>query len=281
MGIKTRLTLFVCGALFWSALDVVQPWAGDVPPVDPLDAPPAVLPDEPGVDRGSGATTERPLGHWLDILMRAHGIEILLHPGVSTAAPATVSTDDLSLETGLRLLLHDYDFFLQYGAGEKEATNRVRRVWVFPRYEGDRQQIVPKYMPEAATPPAPRDHGAELREAMERSSEEAHGVLAGALGDEDENVRRDGLQAALQEGLPMSPSLLESVLLHDESEFMRAAAFDALILRSEPEGLDLNAVIDLAVQDPSPLVKSRALALREALGAPVSPPRLDGAPTGE
>ena len=280
MGIKAKLSLFACSALLLLTPGVVQPMAGEQPTTEPLEAP-QVLSEENGPTPVSAATLGRTLGEQLAALERAHGIRILLHPAVSMAEQVANDIDDLPPDRALRLLLRGYDYFLQYGAEEKDGTHRLQRIWVFPRNEGDRLRIVPDHVPEVAPEPVPREHAAELRDAMARSTEEAQSVIARGLYYEDENVRHNTLETALQEGLPVSRSLLESVFLHDESEVMRAAAFEALILQSESESIDVSPIILLAQQDPSPLVQSRALALREALDAPVASPEPEQEPIDE
>ena len=272
MRIKTSLTLLFCTILLWVTPEVAQPMAGEKVTTDPLQAV-QVSSEENGLTQVIGATTGRTLDEGLVALEQAHGIHIFLHPAVNKAERVADDVGDPSPEAALRFLLRGYDFFLQYGAEGEDGANRLRRVWVFPRNEGDRQQIVSEHVLEAALQPVRRGYAEELRDAMARSTEEAQSVVAHALNDEDENTRHDVLQTALQEGLPVSPSLLESALLHDQSDVMRAAAFDALILRSESDTIDVSAIIDLASQDPSPLVQSRALALREVLGTPVEPPQ--------
>jgi len=280
MRIKTSLTLALCNALLWATLGGTQPLTDEKPTVNQQQVAP-VSSKEQSATQGSGATTGRTLGERLTALEQAHSIRILLHPAVNTAEQVADERGDLPPEIALGLLLHSYDFFLQYNAGQEEGTKRLKRVWVFPRNEGDRQQIVPEQVVEATRQPVSRDHAAELRNAMARSNEEAQSVLAGALDEEDENTRHNVLEAALHEGFPISPLLLERALLHDQSEVMRAAAFDALILRAESESLDVRAIIDLALQDPSPLVQSRALDLLEALDAPVEPPQPEQEPVSE
>lgn len=230
---------------------------------------------------GNGEAAGWTLDDQVAVVQRAYGIQVILHPAVRRAEPVANGISQLSPEEAVRLLFRGYDFFLQYGAEGVEGANRLKRVWVFPRNEGDRQQIVAEELLQAARPPVSGDPAVELRNAMDRSSQEAQIVFARALNDQDENIRYKALDAALQEGLPVVPSLLEGAFLHDQSEVVRAAAFDALIIHSESESIDVAAMINLALEDPSPLVQSHALALQEAHDAPIASPGSELEPISE
>jgi len=105
----------------------------------------------------------------------------------------------------------------------------------------------------------------ELKRAMNLSQVDAEEFVSKALNDEDANTRNNVLQIAEQEGVSLPSSIYEKLLYDDPSEIVRASAFDAIIQRSEAENIDLQSLIDAALDDPSPLIQERAHALREAL----------------
>src|SRR5574341_1417606 len=157
MGTKAALTLYACSALLWLAPGFVQRSAGEDPTVGPQEAP-RLLSEENGSTQASAERSGGTLGEQLAALERTRRIRIFLHPAVSVAEQVANDVNDLSPEMALRLLLRGYDYFLQYGAEEEDGTHRLQRVWVFPRNEGDKLQVVPEHVFEAAPQPAIREH---------------------------------------------------------------------------------------------------------------------------
>jgi hypothetical protein len=216
----------------------------------------------------------RTLGESLAALQDAHQIAIHVHPSVRMRARVPQAFDLADAEAALRTLLRGYDFFLQYADVPDTRIGRLQRVWVFPRGAADSLRIVREQ--DLATDASRTDVGTLLNDALTRSVEEAQGLVARALEDADENVRQQALEAILRETLPVPEHLLEGVFLGDASDTVRAAAFDALVARAIAEGRDVTATVDRALQDASPLVHDRALALLESLGAERPPEKPGG-----
>jgi hypothetical protein len=229
----------------------------------------ALAVNEPGVDQSR--QQPRTLGEYLAALENAHQIIILLHPAIRGGMQVTERVELAEPEAALRTLLRGYDFFLQYEGASDASVGRLYRVWVFPRGSADSVRIV--RAEDLATESSRTDLSAQLHDALTRSVEEAQGLVARALEDPDENVRQQALEAILRESLPVPEHLLEGVFLGDPSDTVRAAGFDALVARAVADGIDVTSTIDRALQDPSPLVHDRALALLESLGADPPPDR--------
>ena len=214
------------------------------------------------------------LGECLAALENAHQITINLHPSVRAGTRVAQQPEATDPVAALQTLLRGYDFFLQYGDAPGEPVGRLQRVWVFPRGAAERVRLVREQ--DLVVEPSTRDVGAQLNDALTRSAEEAQGVAARALEDPDENVRQQALEAILRETLPVPDHLLEGVFFGDPFDTVRAAAFDALVARAVADGLDVTPTVDRALQDPSPLVRDRAAALRESLGADAPPVKSGG-----
>jgi len=204
----------------------------------------------------------------LAAIEKDHRITILVHPSVQRGTQPAQCADTSDPETALRTLLRAYDFFLQYAAASDAQVSRLQRVWVFARGAVESMRILPQE--ETPVDSCQDDFNAQLSGALTRSIEEASGLVARALEDPDENVRQQALEAIQRESLPVAQHLIEGVFLGDPSDNVRAAALETLASRASADGSDVSTTLDRALQDPSPLVHERALALLESLG--IDPP---------
>jgi hypothetical protein len=212
------------------------------------------------------AQERRTLRDSLAALEQAHDLTIFTHPAVRLGVRGPQAVDLNAAETALRTLLHGYDIFLQYTSGTRNDAGRLQRVWVFPRGAAASLRIVNE--DEIATDGPERDLGSQLRDALAESPEAAVAVVTRAIEDADDNVRQQALEAVVQEALPVPRYVLESAFMGDRSEAVRVAAFDALVAQAAVEGADVTATIDVALQDPSPLLRERAQAVLESLPKP-------------
>lgn len=129
--------------------------------------------------------------------------------------------------------------------------------------------------------PAIRDHAAALLGAL---NAQAGGAVpeTGAVPEVsavirdleagDESVRQQALVDAQSYGLPVAPETLERVLRNDASEGMRAAALNALATNPAMDPERMQAWLEWAARDPSPLVREQAAALLGALNPPTDLP---------
>jgi hypothetical protein len=216
------------------------------------------------------AQERRTLGHALVSLEQAHRLTVVVDPAVRLDVPATLHVSALEPAAALGTLLRGYDFFLQFSGSTRATPGRLQRVWVFPRGAAEAVRVGRERDLSAGR--SARDFGANLREALAQSAEDAATLIALAVDDVDENVRRQALEAVVQEALPVPRSLLEGAFMGDTSEAVRVAAFDALVAQADVDGTDVAPTIDLALQDPSPLLRERA---RDVLESRPRPPGLD------
>lgn len=224
------------------------------------------LPDKANEAKRRGRTIKE----WLTYYEKHHGINFIMKASIESDTKRSEDFARLPLDAAMPALLEGYDFFLQYGTAG-EGASKLQRVYIFPPKGGSGMQPSRPALAVVEPSGTPASIAEEIREARNRSPYEAEEVVSRALDDDDENNRNNTLQIVHQEGVPLSSSLLEKVLFTDPSELVRASAFEAMMLQAEAEMTDPQALINLALDDPSPLVQYRAQTLQEALESSAGP----------
>lgn len=205
---------------------------------------------------------------WLVFLRKKYGITFVVMPGVDGTKRIVQDLSSLPVEKAILALFNGYDFFLQYAAGENTAST-LRQVYVFLPGAARGKEPLAQSVTQEAPDQQDGQFAEQFHQALRRSPREAEEMVVHALAGEDENIRNLAVRLASEEGVPLSTGLYEQLLAEDPSEIVRAAAFDAIIMRSEADGIDLQSLVDAGLEDPSPLIVERAHALREALESPV------------
>jgi hypothetical protein len=114
-----------------------------------------------------------------------------------------------------------------------------------------------------------RDHAAALLSTL--VTDPADAALTEAVPDADtvmrdleagdDDARLQALATAQSHGIHVSPERLEDILKHDASEELRVMALNALANNAEIDPETVQAVLEWAARDPSPLVRDQATAL--------------------
>jgi hypothetical protein len=264
-----------------------QPEAGKVPTVDEqgtvvADVDPVKAAEHMQV-RGNTASVQEKSesGHtldgWVVFFTHKYGITFTLTAEIDGTRRIEHDLSRLSPEKAIPELFRGYDFFLHY-AVDANKTSVLTQVYVFlPGARRGEKPFAHRLRPESGEEEN-RPFTDQFHQALDRSPEEAEQLIVSVLAEDDENTRNQAVRLAAEEGGTLSLSLYEKVLAEDPSEIVRASAFDAIIMRSEAEGIDLQSLVEAGLNDPSPLIQERAHALQEALTPPTDsdPPADEG-----
>lgn len=193
----------------------------------------------------------------LDRLAKHHAIAIYLDPAIKQGPGVPSVEKTLPLEEILARLLKDYDYFLLYSNSPGGNTNRLSRIWVYPRGGWTGERFPSGAIPFRATA---GDSGAgrspHLADTIVDATDEKRvQVINQALASDDESTRDSAIQIAIQENMPLPREQLEDILRNDPSEQVRATALGALKLMSEQDPIALQALIELAGQDQSEMIR--------------------------
>jgi len=268
MGVGRRMVIGVLalGSVAWTA----GAWAAPAGP--PLQ--PAVVAFREGrlTVRAEGI----PLGVVLAALARETRLVVTVN-GSPADEPVSVTLTEVDLESGIRRLLLGRSYLLV--SAEEPAqpghpqSGRLLEVVVLSRVsalatatgpDGDRSGL------HGGRARNRRDRAADetdrvrvLRLASQREGEQALPMLAAALGDPDESVRRTALDAIkdIAERVPVDEVARMSRL--DASPRLRTRALELLAERAKDEAGD---PLRLALNDPDPEVSERAGELLDDLG---------------
>lgn len=241
-----------------------------------------VLPSpEQGTEQGSPITVtdgrlsvqvqNRPLDPILEEISRAGKVAILRPPSMGGQL-VSVQFRDLPLDEGLRQLLRDQDAFFFYEAQGK-APASLRAVWVYPKGQGRRLQPVP---PEAwasttelegdLADPDPRARAQAVGALVERKGDRARDAVLQALQDPDDQVRTRALYEALGADVQLPLDALIDLALRDPSPDVRFLALEALA-----NGPEARTIAEAALSDPSPHLRSKASEILRGLEAATRP----------
>lgn len=173
-------------------------------------------------------------------------------------------------------LQENSDIEWEFKADETDDPNHLEGEWTLGALQADDELPPISEADEESLHSVPNEQNEmveALEEAVVQSREKAQMVFADALTDEDENTRHRALETAVYIGIPLERNLIEEVFFNDPSEFVRGAAFEALVALSETEGGDVRQLIEWGLQeDPDTLVAGLARDLEEAQNTLVMSP---------
>lgn len=222
----------------------------------------------PAPQGNSPPSTNRALSEHLSLLEKTHGVTVFLDQSISPEQSVPVPPEEISLEQAIRTLFADYDYYLYYGSDSEKASNHLKMVWVFPRSSGAEMRIVPKESIQLTCKPS----GAEPSSVPQQSDgavspHEQMKTLNEALSSGDENTWNEALQSAIQAGLPVTSQQLEDFFRNATSDHVRADILSSLKLLPDVDSAEVRRLSDIALQDPSPLVRDMALELQKSLSS--------------
>jgi len=209
--------------------------------------------------RLTGKVQDRPLGWVLDQLQLSTPVHILVDDLVG-GERVWVEFENVPLDEAFRQVLKNYDTFFQYSK-EKDSEASLKAVWVYPAGQGTGLQPVPKEkwastkeLEEDAASKDPEVRIRALTVLIERKGARSRDLVLGVLNDDqDVKVRTRTLYSAIGADVDLPRDMLINMLLSDPSDNIRFLALTAL-----PEGPELEPVIQRALTDQSPHVRSRA-----------------------
>lgn len=207
------------------------------------------------------------LEEWVVFFNQKYGIRFQILPGVDTKKLIPQDFSRQPPAKAIPEIFTGYNFSLQYTVGKNKASS-LQHVYV--SLPGGTEELGP-FSPSVSQTTSDQQGGhlaEQLQQALSRSPREAEERVAQILATGDEETRNYTVRLASEIGGLQSSALYEKLLAEDPSENVRAAAFDAIIMLSESEGIDLQSLVDAGLNDPSPLIVDRAQALREALESP-------------
>jgi HEAT repeat protein len=199
-----------------------------------------------------------PLGQLLDEISGKAEVAVITTGDVGTQ-PISIQFKNLSLDTGLRQILENYDVFF-YFAADKKLPAALKVVWVYPKGKARGLEPVPpekwastKELERMLTDPDPEVRGRTIETLVERKHQAALDAVLNSLTDSDDQVRTRALYGAAKAGVQVPEGVLNNLVVSDASPDVRFLALQALAdspkARSAAEG---------ALSDPSEPVRHAA-----------------------
>jgi len=180
-----------------------------------------------------------PLERLGDELSHKGGIAVVF---LDNAASQRVSAtfQKLTIDEGLRRILHDQDVFYFYSSDGNKAS-ALRAVWIYPKGKARGVAPVPPDQwgsnKDLATQLVSSDaatRGQAAETLIARKGDAATDVLLRALDDKDAQVRERALYASMQSKVEVPPSVLNK-LIQDNSADVRYLALHALSDSNSPD----------------------------------------------
>ena len=252
------------------ALEVTRAWVfprGRGDSLQVLAQPPAAAPGPESADHAQGALALPGLSAQPGTDPREALLGALADPDESVRQQALISAQ----ANGLPLPTQVIEGLMLNDASEAVRMSAMDLLTMTPEIDSGTARALLERVAQDPSP-AIRDHAAAMLSAL---SAQAAGAAPGSgteavpeldtvmrdLEDSDENVRQQALLAAQSFGLSVAPEKLERILMYDASEGVRAIALNALAVNPEIDSERMQALLEWAARDASPLVRDQATAL--------------------
>lgn len=217
-------------------------------------------------DKLSLIIDNQPLHQVVKSIAGKANISIILDGAISNVN-VDIRFDSLPIPLGLQQLFESYDTFFFF-SNQADTKAKLATVWVYPKAKGE--SLSPKSGNDVAACPALLDatnypdslkRAEALANIIQRNDSETDSALQLALGDSDEKVRINALQAATLINLDIPSDQLKNLALDDPSSAVRTMAIDYLLQqlgnsRIAPE--DVAEIANSALTDPAQTVVETA-----------------------
>jgi hypothetical protein len=239
-----------------SALGPVAASASLAPPVGPGSVAAEAVGGPPNVFENGLLTfhaKDQPLQSVLDAIGGIANVSIMVAPGVGSEH---VSADfrGYRLDEALRQILKGYDVLFSYGSDSNTQGNpALRTVWVYTPNHGPGigrfamaawNKSDRAYQQLLTTATNPDERARAVDELIRRDGRDAGNVVMEALKDPSDKVRYQALYRAVIVGAMPPEDTIIDLVLNDNSEQVRAWAFQTLPLDPTLQWVAQRAAID-------------------------------------
>jgi len=202
---------------------------------------------------------------------KRHGITIFLDGKIPVDQQAEPLPENATVEASLHQLLLGYDYFLQFGLDAESGVNTLKGAWIFPRAGAEDIELVSREALLGARDCSDSDTNQAYQqwiESIRTSADGGAGFISEMLTSGDKTRQNQILDAAERGDIIISRQQLENLLRDDPSEAVRAKAFSLLQMLPSPDLEEEQAILDLALTDPSSLVREMARQFQETQPIP-------------